>query len=703
MSPFKLTPLALALALPTGWSYASTPTTHLDTLVVSATGYEQSMREAPASIHVVTRDQLEQSQYSSLADALADVEGVDVGASAGKTGGLNISLRGMPSEYTLILIDGQRQNPAGNVTPNGFGETATRFMPPLAAIERIEVIRGPMSTLYGSDAMGGIINIITRPVSNEWRGTLGFSSTYQFDEDFGNEYRTQAYLSGPLIKDKLGLTLRGQTDQRQASDLRYPSEAGEQVEVSKRGPSPVEAETYSVGGRLTFKLNPQQKLWLDVESARQTYDNSEGQLGTLGVRGYADELKFNRDQYLLAHQMPLAQGQLETRFTYNQTETLGRIVPSGLNKGQARTLETENRIADIQWVGSRGAHWITLGGQYWDAQMQDGVAPNAFDHQQGSIFVEDEWHLHDDFNLTLGLRYDDHSTFGGHTSPRVYGVWTLAPAWTLKGGVSGGYKTPRLDQLADGIVGFGGQGTIPLIGSPDLEPETSISSELGLYYQPDADLSASVTLFNNEFEDKIASGAGLLNCSYANAPNRAGCVDYGHWPDLDTYGNSINVDEAVTRGLELSSRWQFAPAWQLQMNYTYTDSEQKSGAQAGQPLTDTPEHMLNAKLQWQVTPSFATWLKAEYRSERYRAVGRGFPQEAKDQLGDYRAYTLVHLGTSFAITPSVRIQAALYNLLDKDFVEYSRYLDASGNAAYTSNYPNHEDARRLWLSLNVDF
>ena len=83
---------------------------------------------------------------------------MDIRQGTGKTGGLDISIRGLPSEYTLILIDGRRQNTAGNVTPNGFNETATSFMPPLSAIERIEVIRGPMSTLYGSSPRKWALN-----------------------------------------------------------------------------------------------------------------------------------------------------------------------------------------------------------------------------------------------------------------------------------------------------------------------------------------------------------------------------------------------------------------------------------------------------------------------------------------------------------------------------------------------------------------
>ncbi len=156
--PFSLSLLAAAVVLSSQTIHAQETTTDLGKMVVSAAGYEQKITEASASISVLSNEDLQKKRYSNLAQALGDVEGIDIGQGTGKTGGLNISFRGMPSEYTLILIDGRRQNPAGNVTPNGFNETSTSFMPPMSAIERIEVIRGPMSTLYGSDAMGGVIN-----------------------------------------------------------------------------------------------------------------------------------------------------------------------------------------------------------------------------------------------------------------------------------------------------------------------------------------------------------------------------------------------------------------------------------------------------------------------------------------------------------------------------------------------------------------
>ncbi|MDN6323572.1 MAG: TonB-dependent receptor plug domain-containing protein, partial [Halomonas sp.] len=204
---------AVALAVSAGTATAQ-EAQQLDNIVVSASGFEQAMVDAPASISVVSREELERKRVTSTADALRDVEGVDVGGSVGKTGGRNISMRGMPSDYTLILIDGRRQNTAGSVTPNGFGETSTSFFPPVSSIERIEVIRGPMSTLYGSDAMGGVINIITRRVDREWVGSVGVESTFNEDRDFGDRREINLYASGPLIEDTLGVQLRGRVYER---------------------------------------------------------------------------------------------------------------------------------------------------------------------------------------------------------------------------------------------------------------------------------------------------------------------------------------------------------------------------------------------------------------------------------------------------------------------------------------------------------
>tara|TARA_R110002049_G_scaffold18198_6_gene69834 strand:- start:6485 stop:8617 length:2133 start_codon:yes stop_codon:yes gene_type:complete len=710
MQDFTRRTLASAIALAAFSSGAhAQETAQLDNMVVSASGFEQAMVDAPASISVISREELERTRVTSIADALRDIEGVDVGGSVGKTGGSNISIRGMPSDYTLILIDGRRQNAAGSVTPNGFGETSTSFFPPVSSIERIEVIRGPMSTLYGSDAMGGVINIITRRVGREWTGSVGVENTFNQDRDFGDRREINLYTSGPLVADTLGVQLRGRFYERDASELVYSDENGDPIEVSQRGPSPVEGDIYNLGGKLTWTPNDNNDLWVDGEVNRQRYNNDECQLGTLDGRtrscdpepgeafGYSDELRFEREQVAIGHTGRFASGTLESSLMRNTTETKGRTIPGAIGEaydgfpgivgGDPRELETTNTVLDSKFIMPFDNHMTTVGMQWWDAELDDGLAGETFEQTTWSLFAEDEWLLQEDLALTLGGRYDHHDAFGSQFSPRGYLVWNTTPEWTLKGGVSRGYKTPTLNALHAGINGVTGQGTVLTIGNPDLEPETSTSSEIGAHYDNQQGFTASATLFYNQFDDKIASGNDIL---IENDPLI---------PD-GLYGQDINIDEAITQGIELAASYQFNPDWRLNANYTYTDSEQQSGENEGDPLTDTPEHAVNATLRWQTTAKLDTWFSAEYRSERYRnrASVRGAP--SYDDLGDFKAYSLFHLGGNYAVTDSLNLSATIYNLFDKDFVDYRAYGDGT---SFGNVYANSEEGRRLWLSARYEF
>lgn len=698
--PRSLLALALLAACATAAADpAAADVTTLDEIVVTAAGFEQVIREAPASISVITREELRTKSYHGLAEALADVEGIDVGDAVDKTGAPSISIRGMPSDYTLVLVDGRRQNAAGNVAPNAFSGTANNFIPPMSAIERIEVIRGPMSTLYGSDAMGGVVNIITRKVGERWGGAVGLDTAQQQRSAFGDTYGGNAYLNGPLKRDLLGLAVWGGFFSREQAEIRYPARDGVEVTPSF-GANPVAYDHWNIGSRLSLTPNERHDLWLEATRYRQAYDNRLGQVGTLGNGGYAPEQRYDRDQLVLAWDARLDIGTLQSSLMRSTTGTIGRLVPPGVpGAGSPRTLETENRVLDTKLVSSLGAHMLSVGGQYWEAELVDGVAPSPFSFDQWALFVEDEWTLADPLRLTLGVRRDDHSTFGGQTSPRAYLVWNAASDWVVKGGVSRGFKTPRVEQLTPGINGFGQQGRLPFIGTPDLTPETSTTSEVGVYYANAAGVSASATVFNNDFDDKIASGVPVFNCSFAASPNRPGCVDVGSFPTIDTFGQSVNIDSAVTRGVELATRLPLAEAWTLAANYTYTDSEQKSGSAQGQPLTNTPDHMLNASLNWQARDDLDLFLRGEYRSERYRGEGL-----AQDQLGDYRAYSVAHLGGRYRFSELVSVSAAVYNLFDRDFVDYRPYVsNAAGTIAFANRYINNEDRRRLWLSVNLDF
>lgn len=537
----KFHPLYAAILLCTATSLQAADNLQLDktTVVSTAAGYEQKITDAPASISVISNEDLQRKRYSNLAQALDDVEGIDIKQSTGKTGGLNISIRGMPSDYTLVLIDGRRQNPAGNVTPNGFNETSTSFMPPMSAIERIEVIRGPMSTLYGSDAMGGVINIITKKVSAEWHGSVTADYTLQEERDFGDSGGTNFYASGPVVDELVGLNVRASFWDRQESKLKY----SDGTRVSSRGMSPVSGQKFNIGSRLDFTPTDNHDFALDFEKGRQRYDNDNCQLGTLDGRddnclpgpivasGYSDELKFERTQYALSHAGRFNAGTLENAVTYNTTETLGRtifgdIIGQSPNTthlphviaGDSRKLKGDELVIDTKFVSTLlENHITTVGAQYRDSQLKDSVATSTFKQESAAAFAENEWRFHPDFALTLGGRMDRHQAFGSHFSPRAYLVWNSTDNWTFKGGVSQGYKTPDINDLHSGINGATSQGKTITIGNPDLKPEKSTSTELAAYYDNFAGFNANATIFLNfpHFYRHSATGLKWFFSSYS--------------------------------------------------------------------------------------------------------------------------------------------------------------------------------------------
>ena len=735
--------LCAALAAPPVLAEASAPAAaeavDLDTVVVTAAGYEQKLVDAPASISVISQADLRQRRYSNLAQALADVEGIDINQGTGKTGGLNISIRGMPSAYTLVLIDGRRQNNSGDITPNGFGETSNSFMPPMSAIERIEVIRGPMSTLYGSDAMGGVVNIITRKVAQTWGASVGINHTLQEHGDYGHTRGMNVYANGPLARDLLGLAVRGSWFDRGPSELEFADGSN----VSRRGAAATEGRNYNLGTRLTFTPHQYHELSLDLERGRQTYNNDDCQLGTLDgwsgnavagctspsvqAAGYAQELRFNRDQVVLAHRARLGQAVLDSSLTHKATETVGRTVPGrigtawtgfpGIVGGAPRTLESTDLVFDTRLVMPLAqAHTFSVGAQWLDAEVVDGLATEEFSKKSWSLFAEDEWRLRENLGLTFGGRYEDHEAFGGHFSPRAYLVWNASGNWTVKGGVSEGYRVPTVNQLHDGINGASGQGTIITIGSPDLKPETSTNAEIGVYFDNLAGFNANLTVFRTDYDDMISGGTPIPNCWSATRPGLPGCMDLGNGFTQDSFAQSINIDRAQSRGAELAARWQFHDSWSVSGNYTWTDTEQKSGVDAGAPVTNQARHIANAKLYWEPSERFNFFLRGEYYGDRDRFTNLFDNLSAANQaivngLGPLKAYHQFHLGGSYRASDHLTFNATVYNLLDKDFLEGSHYTTHTGATAWGSHYAQIgagtvgtiQEGRRLWLSVNVDF
>ena len=773
--------LLMALAAPAmaQTEPSTTSAKDLETVVVTASGFEQKITDAPASISVVTREELAKRPYITLIDAVRDLEGVDVGETTDKTGQRTISMRGMGAEYTLILIDGKRQNNHGDIYPNSFGGNQFNHIPPLDTIERIEVIRGPASTLYGADALGGVINIITRPVSDRWHGSATIGHSLQSNHDFGADTTFDFSLTGPLIADRLGLGVRGSRYKREASTPSYEvvyDPAGNPHERSTTfggGGSTVENTNEAAGITLKWLISEKQDLSLDYDTSKQVYDNTPfvNNLGTIAYPlgtvdsinsiwaaapriGYVDEQEFTRENWSVTHRGRWDWGNSFVSLAYVETANNGRTLPftveerlqhrdmycnnaatcatgpyAGMSRQARRDLMEDTFLPrpkrnlesnqytldaklDIPVEGWGGYHHFVVGGQVIDGELDDGVfgmesggdgAGVVQSHEMWSLVVEDNWTPIDPLTITFGIRYDDHNMFGGHVSPRAYAVYDLTPNWVLKGGISTGYKTPQTTDLFDGITGFGGQGTSPFVGNPDLQPETSFNSEIALYWSsPTDNHNFNITYFRNDFEDKIANGTATQSCELTGGVRP--CVNLGAWGDLGyvTYNQKINVNEVEINGVEVAGRYQIIEPLSIRANYTWTDSEQLTGPSAGQPLQQTAKHMANATLDWQPTENFSSQLIVESRSDRYRGV------DAEGNHLYYKSYNVLHLGAQYRFGPNIAISARINNLLDQDFTSFqSNFVLNPVTGVYTlqaiDDFNNKDKARNYWLSLNVNF
>ncbi|MDY6483574.1 MULTISPECIES: TonB-dependent receptor domain-containing protein [Acinetobacter] len=721
MSKFKLNPLSIALlgaiATPT---FAETTTENqnhqLSTIVVSAAGFEQDIKNAPASISVVTKEDIERKNATSIADLLVDIPGVDVRNGVGKTTGLNISMRGMGADDTLILIDGRRQTTSTDVTPNGFAETSTSFMPPVSAIERIEVIRGPMSTLYGSDAMGGVINIITKKVSDEWNGNITVSGNVMESGAEADSWKTSFLLNGPLINNKLGLQLRGSYFDRSSSER--------VVEGStSRDPRPNTAENFDFGGKLTFKADEKNALWIDAFHSSQSYDNKDSRLGDLDwvkepnkAAGYKDELKFNRSQFAIGHDGDYNFGVWKSYISLSETETKGRTIPTEaflaaqqINNpliGTDRVLKNEDLIANTHLISRLDNHKITTGAEYKKLIIKDNLTAHdpkgseKFDKDSWSIYAEDEWTLLENLMFTYGTRYEKHSGFGGKFSPRAYLVWNTNDILTIKGGVSTGYKAPSAKDLFDGLINLRSQGRAHVFGNPDLKPETSTNYELGFNLQPTDKLNLSATGFYNQIKDVITSESITNNCTASRGCSR-----------------SINADKAKVYGAEVTLQYSIIPEWDIKAAYTYTKSkitDSNNPETVGSYYNNNPRNAFNLTSTWHINPAIDVWLQHEYKSSRVRYKEVPNSTELEELAiynasgNEYSGYNLFNLGASYTVTDRLRLNMAVNNLLDKDFTENQTIPYGSGDETQSYKYLSGNEGtyiagRNYWLSISYDF
>jgi len=623
----------------------------LGQVTVTASGHAQQLEDAPASISVITREQIEQRYYQDATDALRDIPGVIITGGGSGDRGNDIVIRGMPSQYTLILVDGKPVS-TRETRPNGSAGFEQDWLPPLQAIERIEVVRGPMSTLYGSDAIGGVINVITRKVAEDWGGAVQLDTIIQDDSRSGDIQQGNFSLSGPLLADTLGLQVYGRASTRQEDRFVDGFE---------------EKNLKNLNARLSFTPTDNQDFTLEAGQTKQDRRSLIGYSApATGCRGGCTDSdnEYTREVLALSH---TGRWDFGTTDSYVQREEAENLT---------REMKVTNTSAKTALVAPLGDHLLTVGANFEKEELSDRTSNQIsnrtdVDASKWALFAEDEWMLPGNVSVTGGLRLDDDENYGSHVSPRLYGVWGMAPRWTLKGGVSTGFRSPSLREITPdwGQVSRGGD----VYGNPDLEPETSVNKELGLYFNAGRDLQANVTVFHNDFKDKITR----IACPPSVCPG--GPNQFGSDP---TY--RVNVDEAVTRGVEAAVSTTLARTLDLTLSYTYTDSEQQSGEYEGEPLNQVPKHLASLQADWRVTSRLSPWLAVRYRGEESQPTTG--PSSSSIVAP---SNTLVDAGLAFKLTPQATLNTGIYNIADKEI--------------FQDEYGYVEDGRRYWLGMRVSF
>ena len=555
----------LAAGAATALASAPQPETLLaQPVVVTATRHPMPLIDAPASMDVVTREQIEQRGIDNVLQALLGESGISL-QSRTIGGRRGLAVRGMEGRHVLTLVNGKRISASDGVI--GHSDFQYDWIP-MEGIERIEVIRGPMSVLYGSEALGGVINIILRQPGDAWAGSALLEGRQAAGTRGGDGQRAAARVAGPLAEQwRLSAVL---------SDVRLESVDSEvdprvsEIEEREKRDALLQLAWLPAAGHVVDA-----EYWFGKEN-RWANARERG-----GRKRYHETLTdIDRSHASLgwaAHWSgPLELSSLlrvyESTLEMNNTRTHG-VAPLRPQKLVDRVVEGNATLT------ATPRQRLTAGFERRDEQLDnEGLPGGAADAVHQALYLQSEVALNPTLTLTAGLRYDHQDMFGGEWSPRLYAVWQPAPQWTVKGGYGHGFKAPNLKQISPGYVED--EGPYTYHGNPDVQPETNDSFELATGWTS-AQASAMLTLFHNQVDNLIVPRL------FAVVAGRNHYV-------------FENIDEATLRGAEASARAVLGGGFSATLNYQYLtaiDADDKR-------LEKRPRHSYGARLDWARLESF---------------------------------------------------------------------------------------------------
>jgi vitamin B12 transporter len=622
----------LAISLISGALYAlpvSAQTNEIEEVLVSASLLPIPADQSANAITVIDSEQLANRAALSVSDLLRDVPGLAVSRSGVQGSATQIRVRGAEANHLLVLIDGVEANDPSQSDEVNWGNLSAD------EIERIEVIRGPQSSMRGSDAMSGVINIITRsadvPVTASAFTEAGNFATRHSGISVGSKQGD--------FDIRLGAT-HLETDGDNISRSGSEKDGYRNTSVNLKA-------GWDVSEELRLSFAARQSEGMNEFDADNDFDGfiedqdlvSEFRNTTMRLKGDYISASGN-----FQHSLVIAQSK-------NDNEN---FADGNLGVSTASTKDQYQYIGSLFWDDSSQRLSLLLEREEEDFQQRGPIldygSGGIYDPNQDrerntdSVALEYRTEVTDNLSLAASARYDDNSEFESATTYRAEAVYQLAENTRLRSAYGTAIKNPTFAERFGFYTNF--------LGNPILEPEESTSWELGIDQQLlDGDLMLSATLFDADLEGEI-DGFVLDPVTYAyTADNKQGA--------------------SQRQGVELIATAVLSDRLSINAAYTYTDSVESDGAGGFIDEIRRPRHTASLNLAWQVMDELKINANAQYSGSQTDTFFPPWPTPAQTvTLADY---TLINVNANYQATEKLGIYLRLENLLDEEYEEVYGY------------------------------
>ena len=724
-------PLALISAFSHAAEEKAVEQAEVDTVYVTA---EKQLQQS-LGVSRISKDDIDKRPAANdISEFVRTMPGVNLtgNTATGQRGNKRqIDLRGMGPENTLILIDGKPVNSRQSERISMRGERNTRGdsnWVPVEEIESITVLRGPAATRYGSGAMGGVVNIVTKKVSKEFKGQVNLYANQPQDSKEGATRRIGFNLSGPIIQDTLGFRIYGNLNKTDADAADINAGHGNDSAAGVEG-----VRNKDIAGRLQWKISPAQTLILDSSYSRQgniyngdtQNSNPRSALVNSLADSKAETARLYRSAYSLTHDGAWEWGDTKNVISYERT--VNSHLPEGLAGGPEGSYTgldfVQSRLKNLRFSSEANIPFklgvdnvLTVGAEFTDSKLDDPASNTQGFKDQGktdafngisatrggkasqrnwAAYVEDNISLTDKTHLIPAIRFDHNSDSGSNWSPALNFSHQIGENWLVKGGIARAYKAPNLYQTnPDFILYTRGQGC-PIdapgsvrcyyMGNNNLKPETSINKEIGLEFNKNG-WQASATYFHNAYRNKIVIGDQLIATS-----------NIGNW-----LLQWENTPKATISGIEGNLVIPLHDTLKWSNNFTYMH---KSEDYQGNPLSLVPKHTINSTLSWTPNERFdANLTFTHYGRTKPRGVAinrlerDGNPRAGITPLTSERnqtqvgSYGIWGINAGYNWNKRVAVRGGISNLFDKKL-----YRTTAGAQTY------NEHGRAFYGSLKVSF